>query len=495
MYREEIKEILKNTYDVCARTLDFGSSAASRRKKDEYFFYSLDKDDEEEILTLRNILESQFPKTEKSHLTELKQLWGKNKWELPQCAHYYVDSSNGWCLDFHDIKGVCYHRTFGKHIAATFILDGPLVQLFEHRLGPLYYNSNKGIWESDIFSNKSTLYGYWDKTEYNKNRYGDDQMVTEGINYRVNRNLLSNAQFRMFTTSFFSMIAKSKKKYILNDISRTINACGCFLPSVSLPKILECRTPADFFKTSVPETERLNINFNKIDMNVGYMIAKLSPFIWKQDFSTLLKLTPQTVRKCINLKNLFDGISSPESVEQFLSNYYIQERGFSKREYDDTIQDYIRMSLEGNTPIKLRSSLKKLKEAHDSLAQWFTMKEQLGAEQSALLVTTPSKFDNLEKRLNDCFPNALQRVHTSEQLLREGIFQHNCVFSRRDLIKNDKVSIFHWNYENMSYTIQFAVYRSGKYYIDEMKAKYNRKCTLSAMTRINEMLAAVNSAD
>lgn len=45
MYREEIKEILKNTYDVCARTLDFGSSAASRRKKDEYFFYSLDKDD------------------------------------------------------------------------------------------------------------------------------------------------------------------------------------------------------------------------------------------------------------------------------------------------------------------------------------------------------------------------------------------------------------------------------------------------------------------
>lgn len=38
MYREEIKEILKNTYDVCARTLDFGSSAASRGKKDEYFF-------------------------------------------------------------------------------------------------------------------------------------------------------------------------------------------------------------------------------------------------------------------------------------------------------------------------------------------------------------------------------------------------------------------------------------------------------------------------
>ena len=77
MYREEIKKILKNTYDVCAHTLDFGLLTASRRNKGELFFYSLDKDDKEEILTLRNILESQFPKTEKSYLTELKQPWKK----------------------------------------------------------------------------------------------------------------------------------------------------------------------------------------------------------------------------------------------------------------------------------------------------------------------------------------------------------------------------------------------------------------------------------
>ena len=38
MYGEEITEILKNTYSVCAHTLDFGSSAASRRKMDECFF-------------------------------------------------------------------------------------------------------------------------------------------------------------------------------------------------------------------------------------------------------------------------------------------------------------------------------------------------------------------------------------------------------------------------------------------------------------------------
>ena len=61
---------------MCASTLDFASSAVSHGKKDEYFFYSLDTD-YEEILTLQNILESQFPKTEKSHLNELKQLLEK----------------------------------------------------------------------------------------------------------------------------------------------------------------------------------------------------------------------------------------------------------------------------------------------------------------------------------------------------------------------------------------------------------------------------------
>ena len=229
-------------------------------------------------------------------------------------------------------------------------------------------------------------------------------------------------------------------------------------------------------------------------MNVGYVIEKISSFISEQDFPVLMKLTPEIVSKCISLKNLFDGLSSTESIEQFLTNYYRYERGFSKDTIRDLIVDYIHMSIESNTPIRFSSSLKKIEEAHDKLAELNRKKEYLAAEQGERLVADPSKFDNLEKAFNDLFPNTLQRIHTLEQLLQEGEFQHNCVFSRRDLIREDRVAIFHWDFENASHTIQFAIDRRGEYYISEIKAKYNQECSCSAMTKLREMMAAVNRA-
>ena len=380
-------------------------------------------------------------------------------------------------MTFHYIKGIRYHRTFGKHVAATLILqDMPIIELSEDK--------------------KDTFFGYWDETFFNHNKQrGEAQTVTEGINYRINRNLFSNFQFRSFTSSFFFMVANAEKTYILKDIGRTIKDWGYYLPSISLKSTLNCHTPSEMISLVASESNLLNINFNKADMNVGYVIKKILSFISEQDYPVLLKLTPEIVRKCISLKNLFDGLNSTESIKQFLTNYYRYERGFSKNEIYGFVGDYIHMSIECNTPIRLSSSSNKLKEAHDKLAELIREKEYLAAEQNVLLVTTPSKFDNLEKAFNDLFPNALQRMHTSEQLLKEGEFQHNCVFSRRDLIRKDRVAIFHWNFENASHTIQFAIDRWGKYYIDEIKARYNQEPSWSAMTKLREMMAAVNFVD
>lgn len=473
MYNEQIKEILMKTYDVCAYTLDCGSSAVRGKK---LYYYTLDKDYEKETILLRNVLESQLSKNSIGCLNELKQLLPGDKWELPQCA-CYTETKGSWRLTFHYIKGIRYHRTFGKHVAATLILqDMPIIELSEEK--------------------KDTFFGYWDETFFNHNKHrGEAQTVTEGINYRINRNLFSNFQFRSFTSSFFSMVANAEKTYILKDIGRTIKDCGYYLPSISLKSTLNCHTPSEMISLVASESNLLNINFNKVDMNVGYVIKKISSFISEQDFSVLLKLTPEIVRRCISLKNLFDGLNSTESIKQFLTNYYRYERGFSKNEIYGFIGDYIHMSIECNTPIRLSSSSNKLKEAHDKLAELIREKEYLAAEQNVLLVTTPSKFDNLEKAFNDLFPNSLQRMHTSEQLLKEGEFQHNCVFSRRDLIRKDCVAIFHWNFENASHTIQFAIDQRGKYYIDEIRARYNQECSWSAMTKLREMMAAVNFDD
>lgn len=473
MYNEQIKEILMKTYDVCAYTLDCGSSAVRGKK---LYYYTLDKDYEKEIFLFRNVLESQLSKKSIGCLNELMQFFPGDKWELPQCA-CYTETKGSWRLTFHYIKGVRYHRTFGKHIAATLILQNiPIIYLSEY--------------------SKDAFFGYWDATFYNQDRHrGEPQTVTEGINYRINRNLFRNIQFRSFTSSFFFMIANAEKKYILKDIGRTIKDWGYYLPSISLKSTLNCHTPSEVMSLVASEFNLLNINFNKSDMNVGYVIRKVSSFISEQDYPVLLKLTPEIVRNCISLKNLFDGLNSTESIKQFLTNYYRYERGFSEDEIYGFIGDYIHMSIECNAPIRLSSSSNKLKEAHDKLAELIREKEYLAAEQNVLLVATPSKFDDLEKTFNDLFANAFQRMHTSEQLLKEGEFQHNCVFSRRDLIRKDRVAIFHWNFENASHTIQFAIDRWGKYYIDEIKARYNQEPSWSAMTKLREMMAAVNFVD
>ena len=68
MYNEQIKEILMKTYDVCAYTLDCGSSAVREKK---LYYYTLDKDYEKEIFLLRNVLESQLSKNSIGCLNEL----------------------------------------------------------------------------------------------------------------------------------------------------------------------------------------------------------------------------------------------------------------------------------------------------------------------------------------------------------------------------------------------------------------------------------------
>lgn len=347
MYKEQIKEILMKTYDVCAYTLDCGSSAVRGNK---LYYYTLNKDYEKEIILLRNVLESQLSKNSIGCLNELMQFFPGDKWELPQCA-CYTETKGSWRLTFHYMKGIRYHRTFGKHVAATLILqDTPIIELSEDK--------------------KDTFLGYWDETFFNHNKHrGQAQTVTEGINYRINRNLFSNFQFRSFTSSFFFMVANAEKTYILKDIGRTIKAWGYYLPSISLKSTLNCHTPSEMISLVASESNLLNINFNKADMNVGYVIKKILSFISEQDYPVLLKLTPEIVRKCISLKNLFDGLNSTESIKQFLTNYYRYERGFSKNEIYGFIGDYIHMSIECNTPIRLSSSSNKLKEAHDKLAE------------------------------------------------------------------------------------------------------------------------------
>lgn len=470
MYSDEIKRILQATYGVNASTLDVGSSAERGSK---LYFYTLDGEFTDEIASVRDALNRQLSKNTIGRLIELTQFLPGNKWDLPQCARL-AENNGRWTLTFHFVKGVRYHRSFGNHIASTLILQNtPVITLSSEK--------------------KDTFYGYWDKTVCV--RSGQDaveQVTTDGMNYRINRNLLSNSQFRAFTAAFFSAAAETEKMYILKDIGRTIKKCGCFLPSIPFSSVIQSHTPKEIIDASVPEPGVLNLNYNKIDLNTGYAIASLAPAVSRRDRPALIGISMDLFAKCFTLKNAFDGFNSFESVGSFIVNYYRHVRGFSEKELDDYVKDYVAMCLDTNTPVKLRCSLKKLIEAHDELSR-AVRKNRLEAAGSESLVMTPSRFDNLEKSLSFLYPNELQRIITSEQLLAEGETQHNCVYSRKALIQSDRAAIFHWSFENAGHTVQFSADRRGRYYLDEVKARFNAECSQSAITRLREMLAAANT--
>ena len=233
------------------------------------------------------------------------------------------------------------------------------------------------------------------------------------------------------------------------------------MPSISSEDTFVCHTPAEVSALVAPNADRLSINFNRVDMNVGYVIKMLLPFIDKRDWPELIRVTPELARKYISSENLFDGMNNSESIEEFLLNYYRFSRAFSEKDISGFVGDYVLMSLTCNNPIRLSVSLKRLKKAHDVLSQQTGEKEYLKVERDVPLTAVLSRFDDLEKTLDRLFLLEFQRMHTAEQLMREGDFQHNCVFSRRNLVERDRVAIFHWNFDNASHTVQFAVDNCG----------------------------------
>lgn len=59
-------------------------------------------------------------------------------------------------------------------------------------------------------------------------------------------------------------------------------------------------------------------------------------------------------------------------------------------------------------------------------------------------------------------------------------------------IRNDYVSIFHWNYAGGSYTIQFGKDQFGLFRVDEIKGKYNVECSVAILRRLNDILLQIH---
>ena len=104
-----------------------------------------------------------------------------------------------------------------------------------------------------------------------------------------------------------------------------------------------------------------------------------------------------------------------------------------------------------------------------------------------------SKFDELENNLINSNFGDFNRIHSMLDLYNEGNNQHNCVFTRRNAIRNDSISIFHWDYLDKNYTIQFSMDSFQHIFkVDEIRAKYNEVCKTEILGLLSDILWKVN---
>lgn len=470
MYNDEIKDLLEKHYGAPKRTLIIeGDCNIIRGKRIYYYTFPYT----EKTLIIRDALNETLTQGEDSSFVEVTQMYSgatnTTREKLNQCA-CYREYDGDWIIEFYEIVGVRYHRSFGKRIAASLILGKyPVVSLSS--------------------SEPQSFYGFWARTILQ--RINAKRQTTEGLSYWVNKNLFYNITFRHFAMDFFILMGNHSKTYILKDIGRTIMKYGFFLPSIRFEEIKSYHTPKEFISAIMPTADHIGINLNTLDLNMAYVIGTIASVVNRHDWKYLKNLSSDVISTSFSLNMIFDGVR----IEDIISGYY-QHKLRNETYYYETVheyaRDYGRMCIESSVPIRLGYSYQGLVSAHDELSRLITRRSR---EQDLILplITTPSKFDFLEEQLNRFFPGEFERIRDTKRLLEEGEDQHNCVYSRRYLVRCDRAAIFHWDYAGESCTIQFAMDHQGEYYVEEIKAKYNETCLSHAFQHLRYVLHTVQA--
>ena len=464
---ETVIRLLEKHFGPVKRTLTLGNE--SEEEEGTYYYYTLWNEEQiHEILSLLSLHKSVAGKGELPELSQTLPVDVNAKEETSECARVHKIDEH-WVVSFYTITGVKYHCTENGGVAASLQLSrSPAVEL-----------SN--------FAQEDAFFGYWRKINTRKKAAC---LNREGFSYWMNKALWNNLRFRKFTVDFFLEVGEAEKKYILKDVARSIEQCGFFLPDVSYPTLLQHRTPAELIHSFMTEPLNVRVDFNKKEINAAFIMLSLAPKIDGRDLQALFHGVPGDLTNLVNLKVFFEG---PDPV-RLLRNHYLKTlgRGPGDRLTETYIDDYIQMSGEVGNPLRFGISRAGLIRAHDELAAQLEKKGHTDDFRKPLVVV-PSRFDRLENDIKGVDTGGeFERILTTERLFDEGFYQHNCVYSRRALIRKDRKSVFHWSHKDRSYTVQFAVNSKKIYYVDEIRARFNNSITGEDFTDLKATLKGIS---
>lgn len=283
----------------------------------------------------------------------------------------------------------------------------------------------------------------------------------------------------------------------------------CLIP-ISFNQLYDYYNKAHFLKSTYKLANELPIDWNKININIGYMIIKSYPYVKpgksqqillneKDKAGTLLNDFEYIPRMRVKSKieewlSLIIVLRIRQNGKTFANEFSNVQTGILEDETDETLKkiakDYVHMTLLKKKKVDLAiRSHEELENKHDECST-------IGYNKVTGKVRIPE--DTVFRELRKILPEEFEWITTRKRLINETKLQGHCVWSYADEITNDKCAIYSYvdysgemSYEGnpKRYTIEFRYDRiKNKYFIEQTQGKYDRVNASKMSDYINKIL-------
>lgn len=309
----------------------------------------------------------------------------------------------------------------------------------------------------------------------------------------------------------------SKMTPIFKDISRDFEITNLF--PIKFNDLYKYHTKNELMKDMYGLAKDLPINYNKININLSYLIIKSYNYVNDRSKKILIQLKDKdnSILKLVNrcITKSWQRLTYKRKVFFFLQSiiiYTINEKtdwGKTRKKYieenlnfiaenildaefnefeencadDMVIQvgDYVNMCIYSNKRVKPKvdlsiSNIHTLIEKHNDVS-WLSRKSGT----KPVKVPKDSVFNDLRKIL----PKEFEWIKNRKRLILETELQHHCVWSYADKISSDMCAIYSYVDKDGSkslcndgkpkrYTIEFNFNKQdGTYYVVQVQGKYD----------------------
>lgn len=262
---------------------------------------------------------------------------------------------------------------------------------------------------------------------------------------------------------------------------------NCFIP-LAFNDLYNHGNKANLLKDTYQDAKNLKINFNKININLAYMIIKTKKYITEDSIGTL-----QNIRNTSIIKDQFvsyvSGKKIKHAVSKFICNYF-REKGY--KSYHE-INDYVSCCIEDRRKINLNHSEARLLDDHNHYLVNADFWEVYHKTEN-IKIPAHSKFNLIYKHM----PKEFERIKTRKRIATEAASQNNCVWTYARSINQDRCCILSlydkdaiYDDSVKRYTIEIRR-KNNKFVAEQIKSQHNQEGSKKIHQYINQTLNQIN---